>query len=301
MNKSLFTISGILIIYLLIGLFLPKSFNCGLVEIDIEKGQGLEEVAIELKDNDIIWSKNFISAYIFILDKATDVKAGHYELRTCDNVFQIANKITSNQFPDQKFTIIPGWTNRKIAKELVENNFIDHEIEFLDKVEGIEGYLYPDTYFLHNTNTVNELIEKAQDNYNSKAKDLNYDDLILASIIEKELQTIEDKKIGAGVLINRLRIGMALQVDASLTYILGKGSLDLTKKDLELDSPYNTYKRTGLPPTPICNPSLDSINAVLEPIDSDYLYYLTTPEGETIFSKTLEEHRAAKWEHLLND
>jgi UPF0755 protein len=299
MNKFPYTILGIFIIFILIGLFLPKSFNCEIVEIDIEKGQGLEETSISLKDNNIIWSKNFLSAYVFILNKSTDVKAGHYNLKTCDNIYQIANKITSSQFPDQKFTIIPGWTNRKIARELVDNGFIEHEIEFLDKAERLEGYLYPDTYFLHDTNSIDELIQKAQENYNSKVKDLSYENLILASIIEKELQTLEDKKIGAGVLFNRLSIGMPLQVDATLTYILGKGSLDLSKDDLDFDSPYNTYKHRELPPGPICNPSLDSINAVLEPVESDYLYYLTTPEGETIFSETLEEHRKAKYEHLF--
>lgn len=294
MSKTIALIISLIILYILIGLFWPKSFECKTIEIDIERGEVLETTAINLKQAGIIRSKNFLSSYLFIIGKSTKVKAGHYELRTCDNVVQIGRKITSNQFPDRKFTIIPGWTNAKIARELVANGFIENKEDFTAK----EGYVLPDTYFLNDINILDELIGKADANFNEKVGEIDYDDLILASIIEKELQALEDKKIGAGVLFNRLSIGMGLQVDASLTYVLNKSSAELTKEDLELDSPYNTYKYKGLPPTPICNPSLESIEAVLNPAETDYWYYLTTPEGETIFSRTLEEHRQAKWEYL---
>jgi len=294
MNKIIYLLIGLVVLYILIGLFLPKSFDCEVINFNIEQGEHLEQIAINLKDQGIIRSKNFLSAYVFIIGKANQVKSGHYQIKKCENIVQIGNKIISSQFPDKKFTIIPGWTNKKIAKELVNIGFIEKEEDF----RAEEGYIFPDTYFLNNADTLEDLVKKARDNFNSKVGKIDYDDLILASIIEKELQTLEDKKTGTGVLLNRLNTGMALQVDASLTYILGKASAELSKQDLELDSPYNTYKYSGLPPTPICNPSLESIEAVLNPIGTDYWYYLSTPEGETIFSKTLEEHRQAKWEHL---
>jgi len=292
MNKALFSILGIIILFILIGLFIPKSFDCKVIDFDIEQGQSLESISKGLKEQGIIWSKNFFSSYVFILGKATQVKAGHYQLKTCENILKIVGKITSNHFPDRKFTIIPGWTNMKIEQELIEQGFIDGE--FIAE----EGYMFPDTYYLNNTNIIDELISKARANFNEKVGEISYDDLILASILEKELQILEDKKIGAGVLLNRLNIGMALQVDASLTYILGKSSAELTQEDLDLDSPYNTYRYSGLPPTPICNPGLESVEAALNPTDTDYWYYLTTPQGETIFSRTFEEHKQAKWEYL---
>ena len=120
----------------------------------------------------------------------------------------------------------------------------------------------------------------------------------MASLLEKEVRTIEDKRLVAGILERRLRIGMALQVDASVSYITGKKTTRVTKEDLDTDSFYNTYEYPRLPLGPIANPGMESIQAALDPIESEYLYYLSTPDGETIFSETLEQHNEAKVTYL---
>jgi UPF0755 protein len=125
-----------------------------------------------------------------------------------------------------------------------------------------------------------------------------FDIITMASLLEKEVRTEEDKKIVAGILWKRMEIGMPLQVDATIAYITGKNSTRISKEETKIDSPYNTYKYKGLPLGPICNPGFESIFASLYYEDSDYLYYLSTPEGETIFSKTLEEHNIAKGKYL---
>ena len=120
----------------------------------------------------------------------------------------------------------------------------------------------------------------------------------MASIIEKEVITLEDKKLVSGILWKRIRIGMPLQSCATIAYITGKNSTKISAEETQIESPYNTYKYAGLPVGPICNPSLDSIIAAIEPEDSNYLYHLSTPEGETIFSRTFEEHNIAKAKYL---
>ncbi|MDP3963476.1 MAG: endolytic transglycosylase MltG [bacterium] len=122
--------------------------------------------------------------------------------------------------------------------------------------------------------------------------------VILASIIEKEVRTQDDMKTVSGILWNRLKIDMPLQVDASIVYVTGKKTGEVTYDDLQINSPYNTYRNRGLPPAPIANPGLNAIMAAIYPTETDYLYYLSKPTGETVFSRTLQEHNAAKEKYL---
>jgi UPF0755 protein len=120
----------------------------------------------------------------------------------------------------------------------------------------------------------------------------------MASLIEEETATPEDRRIVSGILWKRLSSGMRLQVDATFAYTIGKGSLELTTEDLKSDSPYNTYRIYGLPPTPIVNPGLDAITAALHPTSSPYVYYLSDKNGVMHYSKTFEEHKLAKAKYL---
>ena len=122
--------------------------------------------------------------------------------------------------------------------------------------------------------------------------------ITMASLLEKEVKAFEDKKLVSGILWKRLENKMPLQVDATITYITGKKSSKVSLDETKIDSPYNTYKYKGLPPGPISNPGLESIVAAIYPKKLDYLYYLSTPEGETIFSKTFEEHKRAKEQYF---
>ncbi|MFH1841545.1 MAG: endolytic transglycosylase MltG [Candidatus Nealsonbacteria bacterium] len=186
------------------------------------------------------------------------------------------------------------------------------DYEFLeDKPEllSLEGYLFPDTYQTAKGESLEEIARKMLDNFGKKMtpnllreiKGQNktiFEVITLASLLEKEVITKEEKEIVAGILLKRMEAGIPLQVDATITYITGKKSIKISKEETQINSPYNTYLYLGLPLGPICNPGLGSIEAALNPAESEYWYYLSTLEGETIFSKTLEEHNEAKLKYL---
>ncbi|MDD5341056.1 MAG: endolytic transglycosylase MltG [Patescibacteria group bacterium] len=171
-----------------------------------------------------------------------------------------------------------------------------------------EGFLFPDTYRIFKNSSVKVVVEKMISNFQKKISsqmisDMNaagrnlYDVITLASIIEKEEKSLEDKKIVAGIYYNRLKIGMALQADPTVNYITGKQSGGPSQVDLESKNLYNTYKYRGLPPGPICNPGLDSIMAAIYPTKSSYLYFYNGPDGKLYSAKTLEEHNNNIWLH----
>jgi UPF0755 protein len=178
------------------------------------------------------------------------------------------------------------------------------------KSYGLEGYLFPDTYRIFNQAPVLDVIEKMLGNLDAKFTPMMradiarqgrtiYQVITLASIIEKEVRIAEDRKIVSGIFWNRLAIGQALGSDATLSYILGDKDAAHSIEQTKIDSPYNTYHYAGLPPGPICNPSLDAIIAAIYPAATDYYYFLTDPKsGKTIFSKTLEEHNRNKQKYL---
>lgn len=174
---------------------------------------------------------------------------------------------------------------------------------------GLEGYLFPDTYEINKGDNLEEIVEKMLNNFDKKlTPDLReeiinqnksiFEIVTMASLLEKEVRTLEDRKLVSGILWKRKNYNIPLQVDATITYLTGKKTIKVSKEETEIDSPYNTYKYLGLPLGPICNPGLESILAALYPENSEYWYYLSTLEGETIFSKTLEEHNIAKAKYL---
>ncbi len=231
-----------------------------------------------------------------------------------------------------------GFTTANIEERLVENGIIkkgelvrfdygdsraisDKDYDFLDKDCkdsrdcALSGYLFPDTYNFSADDLPLDAeiaVIKFLDNFNGKtahlrerfsnSKELSSysfsDMVIMASIIEKEVQTSQDMKMVSGLLWKRISIGMPLQVDATIAYMTGKKTGEITYDDLKIDSPYNTYLNKGLPPAPISNPGLNAIEAAINPTQNDYLYYLSKPTGETVFSKTLEEHNKAKMLYL---
>jgi UPF0755 protein len=207
-----------------------------------------------------------------------------------------------------KVTLPEGLTTSEMAKVLskVLPNFASEV--FLADAKGSEGYLFPDTYFFFSTATSGEVLFALKEDFDKKTAPLkveavaqgkNWNDiLVMASIVEEEAATPEDRRIVSGILWKRLASGMRLQVDATFAYTIGKGSLELTVDDLKSDSPYNTYMIKGLPPTPIANPGLDSIEAALHPTASLYVYYLSDKNGVMHYSKTFDEHKLAKAKYL---
>ncbi len=246
-------------------------------------------------------------------------------------------EIANSKAPNIVWRAVEGWTAADIEKSLADKGLVNsadfeaqlkasaQTFDFLGdtpKVRSLEGYLFPDTYFLAVHPTAESVINKMLDNFRAKvtpqlqaqikAKGFTvYQAVTLASIVEKEvgrrsanlsaddLQTLQnERQIVAGIFINRLNLGMPLQSDATVTYITKKNNPQATAEDLQIDSPYNTYKYKGLPPGPISNPSLSSIEAVANYKNTDYLYFLTKPDGTAVFAKTLDEQNANKAKYL---
>ncbi len=180
---------------------------------------------------------------------------------------------------------------------------------------GLEGYLFPDTYQINKGTNLEEIVRKMLNNFDRRlTPDLReeikkqeksiFEIVTMASLLEKEVKTKEEKEIVSGIFWKRIKEGRSLDSCATIAYVLGGGNWTFNEmrekiaRGKEIDSPYNTYKYSGLPLGPICNPGLESILAAMYPEDSQYLYYLSTPDGETVFSKTLEEHNLAKAKYL---
>ncbi|KPJ71587.1 hypothetical protein AMJ50_01730 [Parcubacteria bacterium DG_74_3] len=199
-----------------------------------------------------------------------------------------------------------------VTEELPTPKDFSDEFGFLEdkpKNVNLEGYLFPDTYQINRGETLETIVKKMLDNFDKKlTADLReeikiqeksiFEIITMASLLEKEVKTPEEKKLVSGILWKRLANNIPLQVDATLNYITGEKTIKVSKEDTEIDSPYNTYKYKGLPLGPICNPGLESILAAIYPEDSFYWFYLSIPGGETIFSKNYEEHNLAKAKYL---
>jgi len=294
------------------GIYLPKDDFLKEEKIfSIKKGEGVREISNNLEKQGFIKDKNFFELYIFLNDYIGGLKAGEYLISPAMNVKEIASKFYFGEVAREKITIIEGWNIKNIADYLEEESFFSNEefISFVSSLEkhsnllnkfsilknkpkelSLEGYLFPDTYYVDKSIGLQEIVEIMIRNLDNKITvDMKdeigkqgksfFEIMVMASLIEKEVRVMEDKKIVSGILWKRMQIGMPLQVDATIAYITGKRTTRISTEETKIDSPYNTYKYRGLP-------------------DSDYLYYLSTPEGETIFSKTLEEHNIAKFKYL---
>jgi len=281
-----------------------KSSIAKIIQIPI--GSNATNIKNILEQEKIIRKNPFIfNMYVKIFNMESKLRYGEYIFSPSMNLLQILDKLTKGDVVRHKITIPEGFTYKQIAELLYKKEVIDIN-EFLDlvknKEKSWEGYLFPDTYevpkhygsekmldaFLTN---FNRMIEKHQ--IRDLAEKIGYslnDVIILASIIEKEAKTFEEKKLVSSVFHNRLDIDMKLQSCATIYYILGNTTEKLSDSDLKIDSPYNTYLHKGLPPGPICNPGLDSIKAALEPADEEYLYFVLGKDGEHLFSKDYSEH-----------
>ncbi len=273
----------------------------------VKNGDSVFQIGENLEERGFIKNKYFFDLYILVSGKQTKLQAGEYLLSSSMNIPKIASKFILGSVVKEIITIPEGWSLRDIGWYFENKGMF--QAEELYEMTELEGYLFPDTYEINRGASLQEIIEKMTDNFNKKLTPELREDIqkqgktvseivIIASLLEREVQTLEDKKKVAGILLNRLQVGMPLQVDATITYITKKQTTNVSKEDTQIDSPYNTYKYAGLPLGPICNPGIESINAAIYPQSNSYWYYLSTPEGETIFSKTLEEHNIAKAKYL---
>ncbi|MEM9336277.1 MAG: endolytic transglycosylase MltG [Patescibacteria group bacterium] len=286
----------------------PDSFPSG-ERITIEEGSTVPEIVALFKENNLIRSRDIFYLALVLATDPTTIKASTYRFPEPLNAIELAQRLAEGEFGIdlERFVHYEGERVEQIAEraEIVLEDF-DAE-RFIQLALPGEGRLFPDTYLIPENFSADELYELMIENFEARVGPLrpaieasNFTEeevLILASILEREANSRESKRIVSGILQNRLDIDMALQADATIEYAL-EGPLnelapgELARNLQELESPYNTYKNTGLPPTPIGNPGLTAIEAVLEPDASSYLFYITGRDGNFYYANNFTEHQA---------
>ncbi len=251
----------------------------------VVKGEGSRDISYNLEHQGFISWAPLFRIYALTIGASHRLQAGDYELSPALSMHQIIRKLAQGDVIKEKITVIEGWSVRDIARALEEKKLASAN-DFIEKFSPLEGYLFPDTYEIQPSASIDMLVESMQNNFKKKTASLAqqiqastktlHDNIIMASLLEKEVRSLEDKKLVSDILWRRMEAGIALQVDAAP----------------------DTYKYRGLPKGPIANPGLESIRAALEPQNNPYWYYLSKPTGETVFSKTLEEHNLAKAMYL---
>ena len=294
----------------------PVSLEKLPVEFDIAPGTGLRGAIRQLMSAGVrvgAWRFELLAR---ALGRAQDVKAGSYELVRPVTPLELLGKLTRGDVTQAEVRLIEGWTFRQFRLALDQSPYLRHETQGLDSAQILarigasetdpEGLFFPDTYLFAKGSADVAVLRRSYHAMQRRlaqewgARDANvpyrspYEALIMASIIEKETGRPADRDLVAGVLVNRLRLGMRLQADPTVIYGLG-ASFDgnLTRAHLQQDGPYNTYTRAGLPPTPIDMPSLASVRAALQPGKTDALYYVSRGDGSSEFSRTLNDHNRA--------
>jgi len=280
----------------------------------VRRGEGVREITRRLKRDGLIRDQIVFFLLIKKLGIDQNLQAGDFRLSPAMDATTIAKTLTLGSF-DVWITILEGWRNEEIALKLASELSLP-EAEFLKYAQ--EGYMFPDTYLIPKEATAAAVVKILRENFDKKFnQDLQKEAerkgltpkevLILASILEKEARGEEDRNIIAGILLKRFKNNWPLQADATLQYVLGYQPLEhswwkknLTEEDKKIKSPYNTYLNLGLPPTPISNPGLASIKAVINPEESDYWYYLHDPEGGVHFARTIKEHEENITKYLRN-
>jgi len=312
----------------------PVSTDRSPVRVLVTRGASAREIARVLSDQGLIRSPFVFLFTCRISGNTGTLKPGVYELNRAMSVPAIIRTLVRGESLESWITIPEGYTARQIADVLEERRIVQSEVflrvaltrgsEFprYPFIYGgsLEGYLFPDTYLIARDAGPAGVIEKMLDAFERKVVDAYREQieqaavrrfgldreafaeglhklLTVASMVEREARIAKDRPLIAAVIYNRLKRNMKLEVDATVTYSPGdsRGNKDrVYYRDLNNDSPYNTYRRAGLPPGPICNPGLAAIKAALEPAHVDYLYYVARPDGSHVFSRTLAEHNRAK-------
>ncbi|AOU99645.1 hypothetical protein BI364_09115 [Acidihalobacter yilgarnensis] len=301
----------------------PLSLATGSAEFKVPAGSTARQVAIRLHALHILPRPNWWLLYARFTRQAGHIQSGDYALREGMTPLDLLDALVSGRTVQYSITLVDGWTFAQVMRVLNADPHIEHTLKPADYADLIhrmggpkgmspEGWFYPNTYFFSNGASDLSILHRA---YRAMQRDLDsawtgraanlpiktpYDALILASIVEKETGSAQERPLVASVFINRMRLGMRLQSDPTVIYGLGKRYHgDLTFKGLRSNTPYNTYVHAGLPPTPIALPSGAAIQSVLHPADSHYLYFVATGKGTHVFSKTYAEQQKAVIKYQL--
>ena len=282
---------------------------------EIKSGENVPAIAQQLQSAGAVNSQFLFIAYVYLNGLDKKMQSGAYRIKAGSSVAELA-QLFQHGVNDTKITFLEGWRLEEVALKIQQSFDNATFDDVLIAAKGLEGYLYPDTYYFNKNATASDIVSTLNLTFSNKTQDVltaqnlanagmtKEQVVTLASIVERETNTDIDRPIVAGILINRWKTGMKLDADATTQYATATSRFvsgadpttikwwpsDLTLADLNSDSAYNTRKDVGLPPYPICNPSLSSIQAVLNAQKTGYLYYLTDNKGIMHYAKTLEEH-----------
>jgi len=283
----------------------PADFPIGAV-IVISKGESAGEIATQFAEKNVIRHPSILKVML----RTGSARAGAYRLSDPESVVQIGLRLLSGDFgiAPERITFPEGLTVREMAERISSKVPSITAESFIAAAGPYEGYLFPDTYHIGPDATARDVVALMRENFDAKTASLKSDIaasghsfseiVVMASILEREARSPEEKKMVAGILWNRIAKGMPLQVDAVFGYIYGRDTYSPSLEDLAIDSPYNTYKNKGLPPGPISNPGLDSLEAAAAPTKSNYLYYLTGNDGLMHYATTFAQHKANRTKYL---
>ena len=297
------------------------------VLVTVLQGESVRDVGERLEEEGVVASAILFRILVALEGYEGQLVAGDYEFEKGTPTVQVIDRLRKGITSPLVVTVREGVRAEEIA-DLMQSEGVVSRQAFLEAIAdsydfaflrnkpvgvNLEGYLFPDTYFFGRTTTVEDTVKQMLENFDSKfSEELRQEAanrglsvhtvITVASIVEREAQVAEERPIIAGVFLRRLRLGIPLEADPTVQYAAandpqsvaeyGYWKKELTQADLEVDSPYNTYRRMGLPPGPIGNPGLDSIVAVVRPAETSYLYFVAKPDGSHAFAETLEEHLA---------
>lgn len=316
-NKIIISIClfSIALLVLILQWFIPIDFKDN-TYLKVEKGDSLHIVINKLKNKNINIPEFPLKLYYKLFPK--QINRGDYLFKKDINIIKFSKKLSSGFVKGIKITIPEGFTYKKIANRLSLKNIVNKtnfinlydNKKFIDDLDinsnNLEGYLFPDTYYFDTESSEKDIVIKMytqlkemikKNNLLEKIKNSNYsfnEILTIASLVEWEAKMDKERPIIAQVFIKRLQINKPLESCATIEYALGEHKEKLSNQDLEIKSPYNTYKNYGLPPSPINNPGIESIKAVLNPANTDYLYFVSKNDGTHKFTKNHNQHIKAK-------
>lgn len=334
LSRNTITIAGVVFMVMLILSAWEINYNRQLLPVDPKDKTMLEikiphnssamQIASVLKSHQLIRNTSIFLAYCNRTGLDSQLKAGVYRFSRSQSLPLIAEAIASGRVANIIITIPEGYTEGQIGELLIKRHICNlaqwqaaiqknYNYDFLRRAPSgshhLEGFLFPDTYSLQPGVTVEQVLNMMLKNFavvwksdfagQAEQKNMNvYQTVVVASMIEREAKLDSERETIAGVIYNRLRQNIPLQIDSTVTYALG-GHLDVvTYKDLQVNSPYNTYKNTGLPPGPISCPGRASIEAALNPQRTSYYYYVARGDGSHVFSRTYAEHLQAKQKYI---
>lgn len=269
----------------------PKTTTPAFKDFLIIKGSSASQIGAGLEKQGFIRNAAAFKLYVRTAGLSQKILAGEYTLSPHLSLFKITDHLLRG--PSEIWVTVPeGLRREEVARKFAaaldkDGTFIQ---DFLVASGDKEGYLFPDTYLFPKEAPAEKIVAKMLDTFDIKAgAAMSRENVILASLVERETKTASERPIVAGILLKRIKIGMALQVDATIQFVKGNWQ-PITLGERKIKSPYNTYLNRGLPPGPICNPGLSSLGATSNPAETEYLYYLHDARGIIHYAKTLEEH-----------